>query len=253
MNLAQEYLAQNKWRDWERMLEQLPKGRNQTVLDLGCGPGIVSNLLAARYRKVVGVDRDVELLDTARQLCPSNCEFVESDLGHYPYESISPVNGIWSSFTAAYFPRFVAILEQWRTCLAHGGWIAIVEIDDLLAGHHPLPTDIRASIEEFGEYLCSGGQYDFRMGRKVSNYCRAAGLTVISEHTFPDDELVFEGAASPEVIAAWKHRFKRMQGMKSYFGDNRFEEIVATLLKTIASPDHYSTATINMVIAKRFV
>lgn len=106
MSLIDEYLAQDNWRNWDGMLKMLPENKNQTVLDLGCGPGVVSHRLASRCQKVIGIDCDLTFLATARRLCPSNCEFIEGDLAHLPSGELPLVDGIWSSFTAAYFPNF---------------------------------------------------------------------------------------------------------------------------------------------------
>lgn len=136
-------------------------------------------------------------------------------------------------------------------CLVPGGWIAIVDINNLLSGHHPMPEEIRASFLEFEKCLCVRDQYDCNMGGKLPSFCREAGLTVISKHSHKDAELAFEGSAPSEILAAWRERFKRMQGMKSHFGETHFEELVSTFLDTIASSDHHSTATVEMVLATR--
>ena len=89
----------------------------------------------------------------------------------------SSVDGVWSSFVAAYFPNFVPVLERWALCVRPGGWLAIVEIDDLFTGHHPLPAETENAFREFMDHACSNDRYDFCMGRRLSEICRAAGLT----------------------------------------------------------------------------
>jgi len=106
MNLLAEYEAQDQWRDWDAMLERLPIARGQTVLDLGCGIGSVSARLAVRAKNVVGVDYNAEFIDAARQRCPKNCAFLQSDLGTLDAKVIPGADGLWCSFAAAYFPDF---------------------------------------------------------------------------------------------------------------------------------------------------
>ncbi len=67
MDLLAEYQPKDRWRDWDAMLDGLPIAWDQTILDLGCGPGLVSAQLAARVANVVGVDRNVEFLSAARR------------------------------------------------------------------------------------------------------------------------------------------------------------------------------------------
>jgi len=98
MDLLAEYGAQDRWRDWDAMLKRLPIARDQTVLDLGCGPGSVSARLAARATNVVGVDHNAEFISAARQRCPNNCTFIEADLRALDPRVIPRAHGLWSSF-----------------------------------------------------------------------------------------------------------------------------------------------------------
>jgi len=50
-----------------------------TVLDAGCGTGRVGRELHRRGIDVVGVDRDAEMLETARSRCPS-ASWIEGDI-----------------------------------------------------------------------------------------------------------------------------------------------------------------------------
>jgi trans-aconitate methyltransferase len=71
MSLVEEYRRQLRWRDWEGALSRCPLVPGQAVLDLGCGPGDVSGLLAARGLSVTGVDESAELLAAARERYPA--------------------------------------------------------------------------------------------------------------------------------------------------------------------------------------
>jgi SAM-dependent methyltransferase len=250
VSLLAEYEAQDQWRHWDAMIKRLPLKQGQTVLDLGCGPGAVSVRLAARATNVVGVDQNEDLLSAARQRCPKNCVFVQADLKTLDIRAIPRADGLWCSFTAAYFPDFSPILSRWTSCLSPGGWVALVEIDDLWRGHHPLPEDVRAALEEFEERLRANGGYDSRMGRRLAVACREVGLTAISESRWEDVELAFDGPAPPEILAAWRRRFARLPAMKSYFGTERFGQISESFLESISHPDHRSTAAVVMVQAE---
>jgi trans-aconitate methyltransferase len=94
MDLLAEYEAQDQWRDWDAMLDRLPIARNQTLLDLGCGPGLVSARLAARAANIVGIDRNTEFLSAARQRCPINCTFLEADIKALEKQDILIADGL---------------------------------------------------------------------------------------------------------------------------------------------------------------
>lgn len=71
MSLVGEYRRQFPWRDWPRALTLCPVAPGQQILDLGCGPGDLSAVLAARGVAVTGIDRDPELLAAARANSPN--------------------------------------------------------------------------------------------------------------------------------------------------------------------------------------
>ena len=251
MNLLAEYEAQDQWRDWDAMLKRLPIMRGQTVLDLGCGPGLVSARLAARAMNVIGVDHNADFINIARRGCPENCAFLQADLRTIDARIIPHADGLWSSFAAAYFPNLSPVLKPWVSRLSPRGWVALVEIDDMWRGHHPLPEDVRAALEDFEEHSRNQGGYDFRMGRRLVTACRDIGLIAISEFRWHDTELAFNGPASAEVLAAWRRRFARLPVMKAYFGAERFDQIAVAFLESISRPDHRSTAAVVMVQAER--
>ena len=92
MTLAEDYQQQSPWRDWNAVFDQLFKMlkcetlANQTVLDMGCGPGDLSAELVKRGARVIGLDVDEELLAAARarDLPADKAEFRRADLSALP-------------------------------------------------------------------------------------------------------------------------------------------------------------------------
>jgi len=139
MNLADEYKRQFGWRAWSTILDALPLIQGETVLDLGCGVGDVAAELVKRGCRVIGLDANEEFLLEARSRRLSNAEFRTADLRSASALDIV-ADGIWCSFTAAYFPDLAPALHLWAQNLKSGGWIAVTEIDDLF-GHEPLSVE----------------------------------------------------------------------------------------------------------------
>lgn len=249
--LADEYRAQAAWRDWPRYLANLPLGPDRRILDIGCGTGDVTRLLAARAGEVIGVDRDPALLAVARDGAPANCRFVQADAAEVESLGVAPVDGVWSSFLAAYFPDLTPVLERWRRCLRPGGWMALVEVDSLLTGHGPLDAALRDDLVAFTERARAGGHYDFDMGRRLDDCATRAGLEVVDVWNHEDPELTFQGAANPAVLDAWRRRFRRLGGLRKRLGDARFETVEAAFIDCLKSPDHSCSASVVMVVAKR--
>jgi trans-aconitate methyltransferase len=131
-----DYSRQYRWRSWPVVFDAMPICAGQIVFDLGCGIGDLANDLAARGARVIGIDANEDFLQFARSRSIKNAEFRAADLRSFSEPNFQ-ADGIWSSFTAAYFPSFDATLSAWAKCLRPGGWIVLTEVDDLF-GHEPL-------------------------------------------------------------------------------------------------------------------
>lgn len=251
MTLADQYRAQAAWRNWPQYLARLPLAPAQRVLDIGCGTGEVAALLAGQVAEVVGIDHDPALLAFARKSALGNCRFVHAGASDFTVPGGAPVDGIWSSFLAAYFPNLSPLLAYWKRCLKPGGWLALVEIDAMLAGHGPLPADVRNDLVAFGERARAGGSYDFDMGRRLAKFASSAGFRIEAEFAFDDAELAFHGPAAPEVETAWRQRFERMSGLKRFLGDARFAEVQEAFLASLVSGSHACEARVVLVVARQ--
>jgi SAM-dependent methyltransferase len=251
MELATEYQRQDRWRDFERMLDRLPWRPSDLVLDLGCGPGTVSRRLARRVRAVVGIDRDPVLLEAAGRHCPDNCRFLQGDLESLDRLPLGPADGLWASFVAACFPRLEHVLPAWAARLRPGGWLALVEVDRLLLAHQPLPSDVRDMLRAFEERARECLGYDVDMGSKLARFVTDAGLTVVEASRWPDPELAFQGPAPPDILDAWRQRLARMPALRADLGDARFARCRDAFLACLSSPDHTCDAAVVLVIARR--
>lgn len=251
MNLAQQYLDQAKWRRWDEMIAQLPLSKNDTVLDLGCGPGVVANLLSNRVAQVIGVDANPELINVAQSNANPHSIFKNGDVQHLDRLALPKVNGIWSSFTAAYFVNFSPILDLWVSRLADDGWIALVEVGDMFTGHHPLPQDTADALSRFSHHMCQSGKYDATMGDRLEVLMQSSGMRHVARTEWEDQELAFQGPASPDVIAAWKRRFDRLSAFKTFLGEQKSRKVVNDFIRCISSNNHTCTAKVVMVVARK--
>ncbi|MBK7874698.1 MAG: methyltransferase domain-containing protein [Planctomycetes bacterium] len=241
MSLADLYHRQLAWRDWRTAFAALPPLEGAQVLDLGCGPGDLAAELAARGARVLGVDANEELVEVARARGIPNAAFRAADL-----RSLEPLeraaDGIWCSFSAAYFVEFAPVLERWRRLLRPGGWIALVEIDDLFA-HEPVTARTRERFASYAEEARTAGRYDFHMGRTLDAHLSAAGFLVERRFELADRELAFDGLAPPEVVDAWRARLERMRLLHSHCGAE-YASVRDDFLACLGRPDHRSAARV---------
>ena len=244
MSLVQEYRRQFPWRDWPRALALCPIVRGQQILDLGCGPGDLSAELAARGLAVTGIDQDPELLAAARTYAP-DVHFEQQDLSDLALP-IASFDGIWCSFTAAYFDDFAATFARWCTFLKPKAWVCLIDIDDLL-GHEPRSDATRETIERF--YGFAKRRYDFRVGRRLVSALETQGFHATATE-LADREFAFEGPASAEVLEAWRARFARMGGLKAFLGDG-FAEFNDNFIGALESPRHRALCKVVCCVGRR--
>jgi SAM-dependent methyltransferase len=241
LSLARDYKRQFGWRDWASVFAALPPLDGHTVLDLGCGAGDQAAELVARGARVIGVDTNDEFLADARARGLPNTDFRLGDL-RAPLDIDEPMDGLWCSFTAAFFPDLQAALARWTTHLRPGGWIALTEIDDLF-GHVPVQPRTKALFDAYADEARAAGRYDFHMGRKLRGHLERASFAVSQVITLADRELAFDGPAEPDVLKAWRNRLDRMKLLREFCGDE-FEFLRDDFLSCLIRDTHRSTARV---------
>jgi trans-aconitate 2-methyltransferase len=111
------------------------------VVDLGCGPGNLTALLAERWPSaaVCGVDSSPQMIEAARKLVPAGASrpsgagavltshapglsFVLDDIRHWEPQSLPDV--IVSNAVLQWVPGHRELLVRWADQLAGGGWLA---------------------------------------------------------------------------------------------------------------------------------
>lgn len=245
MGLAEEYRRQLAWRDWGTAMDALPTLTGRLVLDLGCAVGDQAALLVARGARVIGVDGNEELLAEARARSLEGADFRAADLCALP--DLGPVDGIWSSFAAAYFPDLPPVLASWTKQLRPGGWVALTEVDDLF-GHEPLEARSKELLTTYAREALLASRYDFHMGGKLTAHAETCGLAVSRVLTLDDRELAFQGPARPDVVEAWRARLERLKLLRDLAGPD-FPALRDDFLACLQRADHRATAKVSFVLA----
>lgn len=111
-------------------LRALPDIQRKLVLDVGCGRGAMSELLALRGATVAGLDKSHEALPSAtrnvnRNGGHSSCTFVCGDAENLPFADDS-FDLVFSRSSLQYMDRAVA-LHEYRRVLRPGGSLVLIE------------------------------------------------------------------------------------------------------------------------------
>lgn len=137
---------QQRTRPVRDLVAAIPLASAQTAVDLGCGPGNSTEVLAERFpdATVTGLDSSDDMLREARQRLP-NVSFELADIGAWnpaqTYDVILANASLqWVPDHAVLYPRLVSRLNA-------GGVLAVQTPDNLEEPAHRLAREIAASSE----------------------------------------------------------------------------------------------------------
>jgi trans-aconitate 2-methyltransferase len=137
----------------------------RSVVDLGCGPGVLTLLLAERWpaAEVTGVDSSPEMVATAAALdAPAGrVTFLEGDLRSW--RPAEPVEVLVSNAALQWVPEHLDLLEDLVARVTPGGWLAFQVPGNFGEPSHALMRELRDS-PRWGERLAH-----LRAGQPVSH------------------------------------------------------------------------------------
>ena len=115
---------------WKRnLVASLPEMSAPVCVDLACGTGDITRLLAARYPggKITGLDLTPSMIDIARAHTPErNVDYVEGTLHRLPFEDTS-VDMVTGGYALRNAPDLGQALEEIRRILRPGGMAAFLD------------------------------------------------------------------------------------------------------------------------------
>ncbi|HET7715691.1 MAG TPA: trans-aconitate 2-methyltransferase [Bauldia sp.] len=126
------------------LLSRVPIEQPKRVLDLGCGPGNSTELLAARYpqAEVVGLDSSPEMIAEARKRLPS-AEFIVGDIRGFAPKA--PYDLIFANAVFQWVPDHLDEVARLLATCPRGGAIAIQMPDNLNEPTHMLMAAVARS------------------------------------------------------------------------------------------------------------
>ena len=116
--------ADERGRPFVDLLARVGAGAASRVVDLGCGPGNLTALLAARWpgADVLGVDSSVPMVEKAAAAGLAGVRFAVGDVR--TWEPERPVDVLISNATLQWVPGHLELLPRLVGMVAPGGWLA---------------------------------------------------------------------------------------------------------------------------------
>lgn len=145
-NLRQKELHSEKYQRWEReVLSQLPAGENLKILDIGCGAGFFSILLAKHGHQVIGIDLTESMIEEAKTLAKAEgikahfqvMDAEKLDFANESFDVVISRNLTWT------LPHPQEAYSQWMRVLKENGVLLNYDAEyarnhhtQKLPGHH---------------------------------------------------------------------------------------------------------------------
>jgi SAM-dependent methyltransferase len=100
------------------------------AIDLGCGPGHTTRLVASTTgaARTIGLDNSQAFLARARADAPDGVEFLHHDVVDVPFPH-RPADLVYSRFVLSHAPRPLDLMPGWMDELAPGGVLALDEVE----------------------------------------------------------------------------------------------------------------------------
>ena len=171
--------------DAEVMLERIGVSAGWHCLDLGCGPGGITELLSKRVGasgRVIGLDADAAFLDHARAEKPSNVEFVEGDAYRTGLEAAS-FDLVHVRFVASTAGEPLKLLREAMRLAKRGGVVAFQESDISSLKCFPTHPAWERLVDCVGAVLQAVGG-DPRFGQRLYRMARAEGMKDVQYRPF---------------------------------------------------------------------
>jgi len=183
-----EYLEHTRRGMWESRdaLEPLDLPSRERVLDIGCGTGELSRVLAAETPgEVVGVDADMDLLAVARD--QTGLPTVAGDATRLPFaEDIADL--VVCQALLINLPDPAAAVREFRR--VSSDLVAAIEPNNAAVSVSST-VDAEERLErEVREAYLAGVDTDVAMGDRVVDLFEGAGLTVVGRRTYEHEKLV---------------------------------------------------------------
>jgi SAM-dependent methyltransferase len=125
------------------LLHDLPTESRRVVLDLGCGPGYTTAMLASVFSdaELIGIDSSAAFVEEATAAAPARCRYRRADVTAAPLPG-APADIIYTRFLLVHLARPHAALAGWAGQLRPGGMLVVEE-----------PESIETDDADFARYL----------------------------------------------------------------------------------------------------
>jgi ubiquinone/menaquinone biosynthesis C-methylase UbiE len=193
---------------WDRILDLVIPAGARSVLDVGCGTGFLGFELAARGRKVVGIDFAPAMIAEARRKAGERgiaVTFEEGDAERLRFDRAS-FDLVISRHLLWTLPHPEAAIDEWVRVLRPGGRLVVIDSQPAAAGGLPPRENARTSEE----YAAIADRLPFLAGRsreEIVGVLKGHGLVNVASDPLAD----LVAAQEQRAVAEGREPMRRLR------------------------------------------
>lgn len=197
------------------LLARVPLQTPRTIVDLGCGPGNSTAVLAARYNHpsvhVAGVDSSPDMIQKAKATYP-DLDFSVQDITSYVPPG--PVDLFFSNAVVHWLEKEerMAVIEHLMSSQPSGGVFAFQVPDNLTEPSHALMREV-AARGSWAQTLKDAGRDAFQTPQEIYDRLKVSSASLCSEVEIFRTEY-YHSLESHEDIIEWV----KSTGLRPYIG-----------------------------------
>lgn len=108
----------------------------ETIVDLGCGPGYTTQLLAGLFphSRVVGLDASQRFIDLAQGFQSDRIAFYHHDVTRLPFP-VDPADMLYCRFLVTHLSHLEQVIPDWAKQVRPGGLLLMEEVEAIHTTH----------------------------------------------------------------------------------------------------------------------
>jgi SAM-dependent methyltransferase len=195
---CQRLESQARLANIEGHLRHLPISSHSRVLDVGCGSGSMSRLIARSFpqAEVVGVDVREQYLDFARARALEegilNLTFQSGDVFALPFPDAC-FDLVWSKYLLQWLREPRSALAEMKRVTKPGGFVVSCDYVGFGIEHHPIAPNFEREIRDL-----MGALVDVNIGRKVAPIMVSLGFRDVGVEMQTDTLFTVVGSIDPQ-------------------------------------------------------
>lgn len=134
--------------------------RAKLAVDIGCGPGHSTRLVADELKplRIVGIDSSEAFVEEARQVGGRDEQYLVHDITSVPFP-VGPADILYGRFVATHLRDPLAVINGWASQLVKGGLLLLDEVESISTSSPLLSRyldTLNALFISEGKALCVG-------------------------------------------------------------------------------------------------